>query len=605
MQNMESTSNMSRVEVYPAPRAMSPNVGSEEGVLVNVQAWCQICNDGVHEPLVCAGCGTYGHPACLRTEIFLDYHFCFQCFVRVTAEYATFQDEQRRNVWRQSLQAQITTWRSRAIEAIGLSSTIGVAFGGVVAAAAGAAADLAQGAVQGAAAASSSRTPALSPATPVPAIEQPAPETGATTTPIPPVPVHVSPRRRSRSHEIAPRIGKAHCLVCWKPQIASLRPIAHTYWGDCKLASGILPKTSTERAPAHEGSQYGSAASAQEEGLGGERPRLSAPRSPVAGRPTRPEGLPAPAQEEVPAPSASSSQPPTVEGRLLEVQLELQMLRDDVQNVLKAAHMASEDTQKVMMRMDTLEYEWLLWNDGHQADEAADGHRQPDGVASGRDAVGRVQPSTTTQLAATPPTSPVQHRLTPTPTPRDTFTTDLLGIDAHDPMQQWWDAADLPQRGSVTPPRVRVPLLAPPLAGGGAPLPGADERSANLLVAPPGLDTVAQLSNYSPYGEQPQGYNKTTQALPLPDGQRGGACLVPAPGPEVYGPGVTTDDSDIFSFLAGTRPRTSAEQVLPADGHYSLGNERCGTDIASFRYVWSWGIIGDDAGKSVARSSSQ
>ena len=105
-------------------------------------------------------------------------------------------------------------------------------------------------------------------------IEQPAPETGATTTPIPPVPVPVSPRRRSRSHEIAPRIGKAHCLVCWKPQIASLRPIAHTYWGDCKLASGILPKTSTERAPAHEGSQYGSAASAQEEGLGGERPRL-------------------------------------------------------------------------------------------------------------------------------------------------------------------------------------------------------------------------------------------------------------------------------------------------------------------------------------------
>ena len=122
---------------------------------------------------------------------------------------------------------------------------------------------------------------------------------------------------------------------------------------------------------------------------------------------------------------------------MLEVQLELQMLRDDVQNVLKAAHMASEDTQKVMMRMDTLEYEWLLWNDGHQADEAADGHGQPDGVAPERDGVGRVQPSTTTQLAATPPTSPVQHRLTPTPTPRDTFTTDLLGIDAHDPMQQW------------------------------------------------------------------------------------------------------------------------------------------------------------------------
>ena len=44
---------------------------------------------------------------------------------------------------------QISTWKSRAIEAIGVSSTIGVAVGGAVAAAAGVAASFTQGAVRG------------------------------------------------------------------------------------------------------------------------------------------------------------------------------------------------------------------------------------------------------------------------------------------------------------------------------------------------------------------------------------------------------------------------------------------------------------------------
>ena len=57
--------------------------------------------------------------------------------------------EKRREAWRRSLQNQVAGWKSRAIEAMGLSSTIGVAVGGAVVAVAGAAAGLAQGAVRG------------------------------------------------------------------------------------------------------------------------------------------------------------------------------------------------------------------------------------------------------------------------------------------------------------------------------------------------------------------------------------------------------------------------------------------------------------------------
>ena len=60
------------------------------------------------------------------------------------AEYASFQDTQRREAWRRSLESQIINWRSRVIEAIGVSSTIGVAMGGAVVAVGGVAAGLAQ-----------------------------------------------------------------------------------------------------------------------------------------------------------------------------------------------------------------------------------------------------------------------------------------------------------------------------------------------------------------------------------------------------------------------------------------------------------------------------
>ena len=85
-------------------------------------------------------------------EQFFEYLFCPTCLLQAAAEYASFQDAQRREAWRSSLESQIARWRSRVTEAIGVSSTIGVAMGGAVVAVAGVAAGLAHGIVRGAAA---------------------------------------------------------------------------------------------------------------------------------------------------------------------------------------------------------------------------------------------------------------------------------------------------------------------------------------------------------------------------------------------------------------------------------------------------------------------
>ena len=143
-----------RIEITPYARVMSPNDGFHEGILDETQVRCQVCDTAVTCLFVCTGCGIYGHPQRLRLEHFFEYLFCPTCFHEAAAEYASFQDAQRREAWRSSLESQITRWRSRVTEAIGVSSTIGVAMGGAVVAVAGVAAGLAHGVVRGAAAGS-------------------------------------------------------------------------------------------------------------------------------------------------------------------------------------------------------------------------------------------------------------------------------------------------------------------------------------------------------------------------------------------------------------------------------------------------------------------
>ena len=140
---------------------MSPNDGFHEGILDEAQLRCQACDTVVTCLFVCIGCGVYGHAQCLRLEQFFEYLFCPTCLPQAAAEYASFQDAQRREAWRSSLESHITRWRSRVTEAVGVSSTIGVAMSGAVVAVAGVAAGLAHGVVRGAAAGSNIRQLAL------------------------------------------------------------------------------------------------------------------------------------------------------------------------------------------------------------------------------------------------------------------------------------------------------------------------------------------------------------------------------------------------------------------------------------------------------------
>ena len=56
-----------------------------------------------------------------------------------------------------------------------------------------------------------------------------------------------------------------------------------------------------------------------------------------------------------------------LEGMMMDVRRELQAVRNDLHNVFRAANMASEESQRVALRMDNLEFEWLVWIDNqHQ-----------------------------------------------------------------------------------------------------------------------------------------------------------------------------------------------------------------------------------------------
>ena len=53
---------------------------------------------------------------------------------------------------------------------------------------------------------------------------------------------------------------------------------------------------------------------------------------------------------------------------MLDVRSDLQAMRNDMRNILRAANVASEESQRVALRMDNLEFEWLVWNEGQQLD---------------------------------------------------------------------------------------------------------------------------------------------------------------------------------------------------------------------------------------------
>ena len=390
-----------RTQENAVARVMSPTSSLEWG---RVRAQCNVCQCLVLDPTLCANCGVYGHPSCLGIETFLDHHFCARCIPGAIAEYGKFQDAQRREAWRRTLTAQVQNWKHRAIEAIGVSSTIGVAVGGAIATAAGAAAGLAQGAVAGAAASrSASSPPALAaPLADAPAVAEPAPASSTSPTGPP----------ASTTTAVRPRYPK--CIACWKPQLGLFRPLVHTYAGDCLQAPASPPEPEVQAPPAAAmpppiqldvQSQFDSAASGGD-GVGGpvqpveELPRQGPTAPDLTGGGETAEGLSVARSlrsgtavlEEVeggagqsggqpfdrsslpeairqtsidpgprPRPTPLGPVPPTdirvqeLEGQMLELQLEVQIMRDEMASLAKAAGMASEEAQRAALRADGLE----------------------------------------------------------------------------------------------------------------------------------------------------------------------------------------------------------------------------------------------------------
>ena len=210
--------------MFPNARVMSPNDGSHEGILDEVRLYCQYCDTPVTELFVCTGCCVFGDAENIRLERFFGYIFCPTCLPKAAAEYAAFQDVQRREAWRCSLESQILNWRSRVTEAIGVSSTIGVAMGGAVVAAAGVAAGLAHGVVRGAATGSNMPHLALPSTNGEQAsdaflsldgsLEAPNVRAGRL--------LNGSGEERARAPATERRLPR--CQACWNPQVGRLRP---------------------------------------------------------------------------------------------------------------------------------------------------------------------------------------------------------------------------------------------------------------------------------------------------------------------------------------------------------------------------------------------
>ena len=246
--NQPSGENRIMVFEQALARVMSPTGESRE--YVNAVLPCQVCKGMVSCEFICIGCGLHGHPPCIRLEQFLDYLFCPSCMFKAMHEYTSFQDDQRRHLWKGRLSIQVFTWRSRVTEVIGMSSTIGVAVGGALVAVAGVASGLAHGVVRGASVGSNVVQLALRAAN----------EDQESTTYLsvgdsveadrqvgrPPE----GDRLTARPTKVAtPRRGGPRCAVCWFPHVGNVRPIFHTHTGDCKLAP-VTPSVAAASAAA-------------------------------------------------------------------------------------------------------------------------------------------------------------------------------------------------------------------------------------------------------------------------------------------------------------------------------------------------------------------
>ena len=153
-------------EIIGETRVMSPKQPNNN-ILMGITCSCQVCQIGVSEPVVCTSCGISGHVVCIGAKPFQNYMFCERCMPQAIAQWSAYEDMRKRQEWDISFRNQLASWKSKAVEALGVSTTVGIAIGGAAATAVGAAVAATHGIVQGISQASTP-LPALADQVPIP-----------------------------------------------------------------------------------------------------------------------------------------------------------------------------------------------------------------------------------------------------------------------------------------------------------------------------------------------------------------------------------------------------------------------------------------------------
>ena len=211
-------------------------------------------------------------------------------------------------------------------------------------------------------------------------------------------------------------------------------------------------------------------------------------------------------------------------------------MRDEMVNLAKVAAMATEEAQRAAHRVDGLEYEWLLWNEGHHPDrDAPDNQRQEPPAGNQLAAAGN-------QLATSEPhRAQLSQLFTPgaaSPRENGEVQHDLLLLD-DDPLSAWWNDTR-PQGGINT--QIAPLLQGPPrdlAPGRGAQLTALGEAVAN---APPGIELRAAstvVRNLAGGWTEGQATHRPADQ----EGQRGGVSLVPFQMMDPMQPHVTIESS--------------------------------------------------------------
>ena len=174
-----------------------------------------------------------------------------------------------------------------------------------------------------------------------------------------------------------------------------------------------------------------------------------------------------------------------LEAQVLDLQLELQTMREEMASLAKIAGMANDEAQRTALRVDVLDHAWMEWTDGQPPGSLGPHQPEPEG--------GNQPSSTALQQPLLVPltgTAPTPNSMTPRNREAVVQQPDLLQLE-DDPLHAWYEGSGTPGLGTQLlphasePPRTLTPL------SGGTQLTAVGEAMAS---APPGTGLVTALT---------------------------------------------------------------------------------------------------------------